>query len=376
MPTKKRDYYEVLNVERAADGETIKRAYRKMALKYHPDKNPDNPEAEAKFKECAEAYEVLSDTQKRQRYDQYGHQGLRGAAGHDFGHMDVNDIFSMFGDIFGGAFGGRRGGAQAGRGYSLEYETEITLEQVATGAEVEVEFTRQDTCSECGGSGGKPGTEPVACVTCGGAGVVEQAGFGGMFRMRSNCPACGGAGRKFAEFCPTCGGDGREPKQRKLSVKIPAGIHDGQAVRVPGEGEPGHRGGPRGDLHVVVRIADHQLFEREGDHLLLKMPITFTQASLGAEVEIATLNGTENLTIKPATQHGDLHRVRSKGLPNLRSGMRGDLIVVYMIEIPKKLTARQKELLREFAETEDHDVLPESKGFWERLKEYIPALFF
>ncbi len=373
-----RDYYEILGVARDASADDIKRSYRKMAMKYHPDRNPDDAEAEQKFKESAEAYEVLSDSDKRQRYDQFGHAGLRGTSGHDFSGMGVDDIFSMFGDIFGDAFGGNLGGRRAGRrgnrpqqGYSLETQIELTLEDVAGGTDREIEFTRRDTCDSCSGSGNKPGTKPIPCVACGGQGQVQQTGLGGMFRMVTTCPQCGGQGKVYKEKCPDCRGAGTQPKHRKLNVKIPAGIHDGQAIRVAGEGEPGPHGGPRGDLHVVVRVAEHSLFQREDDHLVLRMPISFTQASLGAEVEVPTINGKESITIEPGSQHGDLIRLREKGLPNLRSGHQGDLVVVLLIEIPKKLTDQQEQLLREYAETEDRDVLPHSKSFWEKITDYL-----
>ena len=370
----KRDYYEILSVTKEASSEEIKRAYRKMAMKYHPDRNPNNAQAELAFKECAEAYEVLADDQKRQRYDRYGHAGLRGTSGHDFTHMDVGDIFSMFDDIFGGmGFGGRRNGrrARGRRGYDLETEVQITFNDVAAGVEREIDFTRQDLCETCSGSGGKPGTQPVPCVTCGGAGQVAQSGMGGMFRMVTTCPACRGAGSTIKEKCPDCRGSGRMPKKRKLSVKIPPGIHDGQAIRVPGEGEPGAGGGPRGDLHVVVRVAEHELFVREDDHLILRMPVSFTQAALGAHVDVPTLDGQVELTIPPGTQHGEMFRLTDKGLPNLRSGHKGDLVAVLMVEIPKKLTAEQEQLLRDFAETENHEVMPRSRGFWDKIKEYL-----
>ena len=381
MPTT-RDYYEILGVARTADGEEIKRAYRRMAMKYHPDRNPDNPEAEAKFKECAEAYEVLSDPEKRARYDRFGHEGLRGAgaAAHDFSRMNVEDIFSMFNDIFGGgAFGsrGRAGGGRSGvaRGYDLETEVEISLQEVLTGAEREVEFTRLDVCEKCSGTGAKPGTKPVTCPTCGGQGRVQQSGLGGMFRMVTTCPSCAGRGAVIREFCDTCRGKGRVPKKRTIVVRIPAGISDGQAVRVRGEGEPppveasptGE--GVRGDLHVVMRVKEHELFKRDGDHLLLRIPISFTQATLGAEVEVPTLEGRHKLTIPRATQHGTVLRIPGQGLPDLRTGRRGDMVVVVAIEVPRKLSAAQEKLLREFAATENHDVMPETQSFWKKIRD-------
>lgn len=380
MPTT-RDYYEILSVSKTADGEEIKRAYRRLAMKYHPDRNPNDPEAEAKFKECAEAYEVLSDAATRQRYDQFGHEGLRGqgAAAHDFSRMNVQDIFSMFNDIFGGGAGFGGGGRQRGvaRGYDLETEVTLTLDDVLKGAEREVEFTRLDVCDVCHGSGAKPGSKPVTCPTCGGQGRVQQAGLGGMFRMVTTCPSCGGRGKIVKDLCDGCRGKGRQPRHRKLSVKIPPGISDGQAVRVQGEGEPPPAEiapsgeGVRGDLHVVVRIAEHEMFAREGDHLLLEMPIGFTQAALGAEVRVPTLDGQEPLKIPRATQHGAMFRITGKGLPNLRSGRRGDLVVVTKIEIPKKLSAKQEKILRDFAETENVDVLPESQGFLKKMKDLL-----
>ncbi len=381
MPTT-RDYYEVLSVERTADGEEIKRAYRRLAMKYHPDRNPDDAEAEMKFKEAAEAYEVLSDDSKRKIYDQYGHEGLRGhgAAGHDFNRMNVDDIFSMFNDIFGGGGGfGGRASARRGpaRGYDLETEVVLDLKDVSTGVSKDVEFTRMDICDTCTGSGAKPGTTPETCGTCNGQGKVQQAGMGGMFRMVTACPNCRGRGTIIKDKCDSCHGKGRIGKKRSLSVKIPAGIHDGQAVRVPGEGEPPSVDvspsgqGARGDLHVVVRVKKHEFFERDGDHLLMEMPISFTQATLGAEVEVPTIEGKETLSIKKGTQYGDIFRIHDAGLPNLRSGRKGDLIVVAKIETPKKLTSKQEELLREFAKTEDKHVNPESHGFWKKITDFI-----
>ncbi len=380
MPTT-RDYYEILGVEKTADAEEIKRAYRRLAMKYHPDRNPNDAEAEAKFKECAEAYEVLADQQKRQRYDQFGHEGVRGqgAAAHDFSRMNVQDIFSMFEDIFGGGgFGGGGGGRRGvARGYDLETEVVLTLDDVLKGCERQVEFTRLDVCDKCTGTGAKPGAKPVKCQTCGGQGKVQQAGLGGMFRMVTACPACGGRGQIVREFCEGCRGKGRIPKARKLAVKIPPGVQSGQAVRIAGEGEPPppehspNGEGLRGDLHVVVRVKDHQMFQREGDHLLLEMPVAFTQAALGAEVQVPTLEGKRPLKIPAGTQHGSLFRVDGQGLPNLRSGRRGDLVVGVKIEIPKKLSKKQEQLLREFAGTEDQSVLPESQGFLKKMKDWL-----
>jgi molecular chaperone DnaJ len=382
MPSTQRDYYEVLSVERTVDAEEIKRSYRRLAMKYHPDRNPGDAEAEVRFKECAEAYEILSDPEKRARYDRFGHEGLRGggAAQHDFSRMDVTDIFSMFSDIFGGGGGGGFGGGMGGRGggpargYDLETEVHITLEEVLKGAEEEVEFTRLDICDRCTGTGAKPGTKPIKCKTCDGQGRVQQSGLGGMFRMVTNCPACAGRGQVVKEFCEACRGKGRQPKKRKLSVRIPPGISDGQAVRVRGEGEPAQTPGGegmRGDLHVVVRIQEHPLFKRESDHLIMEMPIGFTQAALGAEVEVTTLDGKQKLTIAKGSQYGTLLRVPEAGLPSLRTGRRGDLIVVIKIETPKKLSAQQEKLLREFAATENHDVMPESQGFWKKMKDAL-----
>lgn len=385
MPTT-RDYYEILGVARTADAEEIKRAYRRFAMKYHPDRNPGDAEAEAKFKECAEAYEVLSDETKRKIYDQYGHEGLRargGPAGHDFSRMNVEDIFSMFNDIFGGGFAGSSGGRGRGRGgiprgYDLETEVQLTLGDVLQGSEHDVEFTRLDVCGTCTGSGAKPGSRPETCGTCGGRGHVVQTGLGGMFRMQTTCPHCRGRGEIIREKCPECGGKGRVGKRRKLSVKIPAGIHDGQAVRVAAEGEPPppevspDGSGVRGDLHVVVRVQPHELFQRDGDHLVLEMPISFTQAALGAHLEVPTLDQRASVVVPKGTQHGTIFRIRNLGLPNLRSGKRGDLVIVTKIEIPKRLSDRQEKLLREFASTENaQGILPETQGFWKKIKEFI-----
>ncbi len=380
MPTT-RDYYEILGVEKTVEVEEIKRAYRRLAMKYHPDRNPGDAEAEAKFKEAAEAYEVLADAEKRDIYDRHGHEGLRGRGGpatHDFSRMNVDDIFSMFNDIFSGMGGGagraRRGPA---RGYDLETEVEITFSDVLKGCERDVDFTRLDVCDKCTGSGAKPGSKPSKCPTCDGRGQVQQVGFGGMFRMVTACPACAGRGQIVRDFCEACRGKGRVPRKRNLSVKIPPGIQSGQAIRVQGEGEPpSHEASPageglRGDLHVVVRVKEHEVFHRDGDHLLLELPISFSQAALGAVVQIPTLEGPSELTIPKATQYGATLRKHGEGLPNLRSGRRGDMIVVVKIETPRKLNAKQEKLLRDFAETEDKTVSPESHGFWKKVSDLL-----
>jgi len=372
----KRDYYEVLGVRKDASADEIKRAYRRMAMKYHPDKNPDDKEAEAKFKECAEAYEVLSDPEKRRRYDQFGHEGLRGAGMHDFSRMNVEDIFSMFGleDLFGGIFGGggrRRSAARTGpsRGYDLETTVELSLEDVAKGCEKTIEFTRQDLCPECNGSGCARGARPGRCTACGGSGQVVRGG--GFFQMVSTCQQCGGTGEVITSPCRKCRGTGRSPRRRTVSVKIPAGVHEGQSIRVAGEGEPGRRGGPRGDLYCYVKLKPHEFLQRDGNNLVAVVPVSFTQAALGATIDVPSLEGTEKLKIPPGTQYGSTFRIRGKGLPDLRSGRRGDQLVQILVETPTRLNQKQEELLREFAKTENKDVCPKAKTFFEKLKRHF-----
>lgn len=373
----KRDYYEVLGVEKSASADEIKKAYRRLAMKYHPDKNPGDKEAEEKFKECAEAYEVLSDSQKKQRYDQYGHDGLRGAGMHDYSRMNVDDIFNMsgFADIFGDFFGGsrsRRSNPNAPqRGYDLETTVRLSLNDIAEGAEKEIEFTRQDTCSECNGSGCEKGKTPDRCVVCGGTGQVQKAGLGGFFQMVSTCGQCQGSGQVINHPCKKCRGSGRIPKKRKVTIKVPAGVHEGQGIRVAGEGEPGRNNGPRGDLYCYVKVEEHPFLVRDGSDLIALVPISFTQAALGAMVDVPSLNGTKQLKIPAGTQNGNVFRIKGEGLPDLRTRRQGDELVKVMIEIPKNLTSKQEKLLREFADTEDSKVLPESKGFFDKLKSYF-----
>ena len=398
MPTVQRDYYEVLNVSRTASGEEIKKSYRRLAMKYHPDRAADDPEAEAKFRECAEAYEVLSDPAKRQRYDQFGHEGVKGAH-HDFSHVDVSDIFSMFEDIFGfggvGSRGGRRRRGPAA-GMDLETQLELTLEEVATGVEKTLEFDRDETCDTCSGGGVKAGAKPKPCPTCGGQGRVAQQGFGGMFRMVVACPHCRGRGATVEpkDLCDTCRGTGKIKRKRVVKVKVPAGVHEGQAVRMAGEGEGGEPGAPAGDLLCYIAIKQHPVFSRHNNDLVCQVPVSFTQAALGATLQVPTLKGADDeggngqvngksggnsgavaeLMIPPGTQHGEVFKLKNKGLPDVRAYRRGDLIVQALIEIPKKLTERQKQLLREFAETEDdalhkQGAMPQRKSFLEKLKD-------
>jgi len=370
MP-EKRDYYEVLGVPRDAGGDEIKRAYRKLALKYHPDNyKGDKAEAETKFKELAEAYEVLSDSVKRQRYDRFGHAGLKGAGVHDFSSMGFGDIFSMFGDIFGGmGFTDARRGPQ--RGLDLETQIDLTLEQVATGVDQTLEFERMDLCDTCGGSGAKRGTEPKRCDKCGGYGQMQQQvqGFFGMSVRVVPCPQCRGKGTIVTDPCGDCRGSGRAKKKRVLTVHIPPGIRDGQVVRARGEGEPSDDGTSRGDLHCYVRVQPHAMLARRGDDLVCQVPISFAQAALGAKVDVPTLAGAEEVEVPPGTQYGDVITLKKRGLPSARTGRMGDQHVQVLLEVPRKLTKAQRRLLEEYAETEDASVLPERKGFLDRLKE-------
>jgi len=375
----KRDYYEVLGVEKNASSDDIKRAYRRMAMKYHPDKNPDNKkEAEAKFKECAEAYEVLSDPEKRRQYDQFGHEGLKGMGMRDYSHMRWQDVGSIFEDILGGfggvedlfGFGQRRAASRAGpaRGYDLETSVSLSLEDVAKGTEKTIEFTRQDICQQCSGSGLAKGSSPGKCPSCGGAGHVSRGG--GFFQMISTCQHCGGTGQVITNPCKQCRGTGRVPKKRVVSVKIPAGVHEGQGIRVAGEGEPGRDGGPRGDLYCYVAVKPHEFLERNGNDLIAVVPISFTQASLGATIDVPSLDGTKQLKIPPGTQFANTFRIKGQGLPDLRTGRKGDELVQVMIEVPVKLNSKQEALLREFAGIEDN-IFPKCKSFIEKLKKYF-----
>lgn len=353
----KRDYYEVLGVERGASDSELKSAYRKLAKKYHPDMNPGDKEAEAKFKEASEAYGVLSDPDKRRQYDQFGHAAFEGggggAGGFDFGGMDMGDIF---GDIFGDFFGGGRSRAQSNgpmKGQNLHHTIRITFEEACFGTEKELDLPLQDECSSCHGTGAKPGTSPETCTKCGGKGqvVFTQQSLFGMVRNVQTCPDCRGTGKIIREKCPDCHGSGYITRKRKISVKVPAGIDSGQSIRIREKGDPGVNGGPRGDLLVEVAVSRHPIFQRQGTDIYSSAPITFTQAALGADVRIKTVDGEVEYTVKPGTQTDTRVRLRGKGVPSLRNkSIRGDHYVTLVVQVPTKLNAEQKELLRQFDE--------------------------
>ena len=367
-----RDYYEVLGVERRATSAQITDAYRKLAVRYHPDKNPGDPEAASRFKEAARAFEVLSDEGLRARYDRYGHAGVQGGGRHEFN--DITDVFEAFGDLFGGgifgeAFGGRRRGNRPRKGRDVFCQTTLTLVEAARGATKTVEFTRHETCAECDGSGARKGTKPQACDYCGGQGQVIQTA--GVFRMQTTCPACRGAGSVIRDKCPACGGDGVTAERVERRVTIPAGVDSDVRVRLAGEGEPGGNGGPPGDCYCVIEIEDHPFLAREGRDLHCEVPITFTQAALGATVEVPTLDGPKPLQVARGTQSGDVVRVRGLGMPEVRGRGIGDLHVHLHVEVPKTLSPRAEELLRELAAEEHAAVSPKRSSFFSRLTEYF-----
>jgi molecular chaperone DnaJ len=364
----KRDYYEVLGVKRDASEKEIAASYRKLAIKYHPDSNGGDPETVLKFKEAAEAYEVLSDGDKRARYDRFGHDAPEFAGGPHF--TDVEDIFEAFGGIFGDLFGGGgRRGPRTRRGADIQVQVTITLEEAAAGIQKPVEFNRHKACETCKGSGSRPGSQRASCRQCGGRGqIVQSMGF---VRVQTSCPSCHGAGSVITEPCESCRGSGLMAERVKMSMNIPAGVDDGMRVRYAGQGEPSPDGGPAGDCYCLVSVKKHKLFERDGDHLILRMPITYSQASLGASLEIPTLAGRQELEIGPGTQSGEVFRVRGRGMPDPRTGRKGDLLVQTYIEVPKKLSPRQEELLRELAEVEQTQVSPHRKSFFEKLRNYF-----
>ena len=368
----KRDYYEILGVAKDADENTIKRSYRKLAMQYHPDRNPDNPEAADKFREVTEAYEVLSDKEKRARYDQYGHAGVDDQM-HDFwgrGGFQDSHAFKDFGDLFGDVFGdmfGFGGGGRAMRGADLRYNLGMTLEEAANGREVELQIPKHVQCDTCHGSGARPGTHPVPCTTCGGHGQVQMNQ--GFFAVRRTCPACHGSGKKIESPCISCGGAGRVKTTKTVKVKIPAGVYDGAQVRVSGEGEAGPQGTASGDLYIVISLKQHPIFEREGADLYCTMPVTFPQATLGAEVDAPTLEGKVKIRIPAGTEAGRVFRLKGHGVPDVRvQQKKGDLYVKMQIAVPKKMTQKQEELLRQFAEATGDEVYPERTSFLDKVK--------
>ncbi|NDC63060.1 MAG: molecular chaperone DnaJ [Planctomycetia bacterium] len=367
-----RDYYEVLGVERKATSAQIADAYRKLAIKFHPDKNPGNQDASDRFKEAARAFEVLSDEGLRSRYDRYGHAGLQQGGTHDFN--DISDIFETFGDIFGGgvfgeAFGGKRRANRARKGRDVFATVTLTLLEAARGATKTIEFSRHESCAGCDGSGAKKGTSPEPCEYCGGRGQVIQAA--GVFRLQTTCPACRGAGSVIREKCPVCAGDGLTEEHVERRVTIPAGVDRDVRVRLAGEGEPGAAGGPPGDCYCVIEIEDHPFLSREGRDLHCELPITFSQAALGATVEVPTLDGPKPLQVPRGTQPADVIRVRGLGMPEVRGRGIGDLLVHVHVEVPRAVSPRAEELLRELAAEEQKTVSPRRSSFFGRLAEYF-----
>ena len=373
----KRDFYETLGVNRDASDEEIKKAYRKLAMKHHPDRNPDNPKSEEQFKEAKEAYEILSDGQKRAAYDQYGHAGVdpqAGMGGFGAGAGGFSDAFGgIFDEIFGG--GGARGGrSNVYRGADLRYNLEVTLEQAAFGTETKIRIPTMEVCEPCHGTGAKAGTQPKTCPTCQGSGQVRlQQGF---FSIQQTCPKCNGSGRFIADPCGTCHGAGRTKQHKTLAVKIPSGVDEGDRIRLSGEGEHGINGGPAGDLYVQIHLKPHAVFQREQNDLHCEMPISFTTAALGGDIDIPTLDAVAKIKIPAETQSGKTFRLRGKGIKGVRSHTHGDLLCHVVVETPVNLTERQKELLRELEDSsrEDSELHnPRAKSWMDRVREFFAA---
>jgi molecular chaperone DnaJ len=372
----KADFYEVLGVQRGADEKELKSAFRKLAMKYHPDRNPGDHEAERKFKEIGEAYECLKDPQKRAAYDRFGHaafeNGMGGGRAGGFGAAGgFSDIFE---DIFGEMMGGRQRRSPNGRerGSDLRYNMEITLGEAFVGKTAEIRVPSSITCTECGGSGAKPGTQPVTCSMCSGTGRVRAAQ--GFFSVERTCPQCQGRGQIIKDPCPKCAGQGRLTEERSLSVNIPAGIEDGTRIRLSGEGEAGTRGGPAGDLYIFLSVKPHEFFQRDGADLYCKVPISMTTAALGGQFEVTTLDGTQTrVKVPEGTQNGRQFRLKGKGMPVLRQSNVGDLYIQVDIETPQNLTRRQRELLEEFEELSSKENSPASSGFFSRMKDFFES---
>lgn len=368
--TSKRDYYEVLGVQKDAGPEQLKKAYKKLAIANHPDRNPGDDAAVARFKEVSEAFEVLNDQQKRARYDRFGHAGVAGNGAPQF--RDAGDIFEMFGDLFDGfgMFGdSHRRAGRPHRGNHLRSSATIDLLEAASGCTRTLEITRRETCSTCHGSGARPGTKPQTCDYCGGRGRVVQAQ--GIFRVQTTCPACQGSGHVVREKCADCGGSGTQMHNSKLEVKVPPGVDNGMQLCLRGEGEAGPLGGPPGDLYVDLQVRPHPFFERHEKNLSCKVPVSFSQAALGTEIDIPLLDGRRRLTIPPGTQPGEMLRLGGLGMPDPHGGRRGDLFVEIQVEVPKHPSGKQKRLLRDLAELENVEVTPQRKSFFDKLKDYF-----
>ncbi len=369
----KRDYYEVLGVSRDASHREVSDAYRQLAIKFHPDKNPGDEEAVAQFKEAAEAFEILGDQEKRARYDRFGHAGFEGPGGGAPHFTDVNDIFEAFGNIFGDSvFGDIFGGGRRGRtrGGDVQCEVELDLLEAARGVKKTVSFKRHEACETCRGSGARPGSQPVKCSYCGGRGQVVQSA--GILRIQTTCPSCRGQGTTVSDPCPDCRGEGFQLRKVEREIAIPAGVDDKMRVRLSGEGEPDPHGGPRGDCYCFISVRPHPLFERQGNDLICRLPVTYSQAALGATVQVPTLDGPIDHEIPPGTQPGALFRLRGLGMPDPRGrGGKGSLIVQALLEVPTSLDTRQEELLRELAELEHADVSEHRKTFFEKLRDYF-----
>ncbi len=366
----KRDFYEVLGLNRDASDEDLKKSYRKLAMKHHPDRNPDNPKSEGQFKEAKEAYEILSDPAKRAAYDQYGHAGVDASAAAGAGGM--GGFADAFGDIFGDIFGGGRGRSNVYRGADLRYNLEIGLEDAARGTETKIRIPTLDECETCKGSGAKPGTQPVKCTTCDGHGQVRMQQ--GVFSIQQTCPKCHGSGKIVQTPCATCRGAGRLKQHKTLSVKIPSGVDEGDRIRLSGEGEVGVNGGPAGDLYVVINLKAHAVFQRDHNDLHCEMPISFTIAALGGEIKIPTLEGYAKIKIPPETQSGKVFRLRGKGIKGVRSSAHGDLNCHVVIETPVNLTTRQRELLNELESINAKDSgkhNPRAKSWMDKVREFF-----
>jgi len=367
----KTDYYEVLSVSRTASDQELKASYRKLAMQYHPDRNPGNAEAEEKFKECSEAYQVLSDPQKRAAYDRFGHAGVSSAAGNGSGFADMQDLGDIFGDFFGEMFnmggGGGRKGSRVQKGRDVRYDHTIEFEDAAFGKEVQVNVRRMEPCNDCRGTGTTSGRGPSTCAQCQGRGQVRyQQGF---FSIARTCSMCNGTGSVISDPCSTCKGDGRVARQHSIHVNIPAGVEDGTRIRYQGEGDAGRFGGPPGDLYIVLAVKPHKFFERDGNNLHCVVPVSFSQAALGAEITIPTLDGETKLKVPEGTQSGKEFSVRGKGIPYLNEHGRGDLIVQVAVQTPTKLTKVQRELLRQFGESVIVENIPTSRSLFSKMKE-------